>query len=139
MKKARGAKSAYATHAERTIALPDSVMDDLNEIVQWEGKPIEEAIVRAVVYYRKELGDRKISAEAEMYKRKHPRLRAKYMGKFIAMHNGRVVDHDRDGNALYWRVRQRFGKIPVLVRQVTDEPEREIRTHGLRLERRIAK
>ena len=134
MKKARETKAAYTLHPERTIALPDSVMDELNEIVQWEGTPIEEAVGRAVANYRKELGHRKIGAEAEMFKRKHPRLRAKYMGKFIAMHNGRVVDHDADAGKLYLRVRKRFGRTPVLIRQVTEEAERVLVFRSPRLE-----
>ncbi len=135
MKKARETKGMYVTRPERMIPIPESSMNDLDEMIKWEGVSIEEVLHRAVTHYRHELSRRKISMEAEIYNRKLARLRSKYLGLFIAIHNGRVVDHDRNGSALYWRVRNRFGSTPVLVRQVTDEPTREIRTHGLRLEK----
>ncbi|MBM3131200.1 MAG: ribbon-helix-helix protein, CopG family [Chloroflexi bacterium] len=134
MKKVREARAAYGTHPEQTVALPDSVMEDLNTIVRWERMPVEEAIRRAIAHYRGELGHRKINAEAEAYRRKYPRLRAKYLGEYIAMHNGRVVDHDRELGALYKRVRKRFGKTPVLMRLVEEVVEREIVVRSPRLE-----
>ncbi|MDE3090556.1 MAG: hypothetical protein KGJ80_14340 [Chloroflexota bacterium] len=137
MKKVRETKAAYVARSERVVSISESAMNDLNEMVKLESAPLEEVLTRAVTHYRHELGHRKIEVEVEAYRRKHPRLRARYLGEYIAMHNGRVVDHDRDGSALYWRVRSRFARTPVLVRQVTDEPGRVIRTHGLRLERGV--
>ncbi len=135
MRKVRETKTTYVTRSEPPISIPESLMSELQEMMKWEGVPVEQVLDRALRHYRHELTRRKISMEMEIFNRKYPRLRSKYQGLFIAMHNGRVVDHDRDGGALYWRVRTRFGRTPVLVRQVTDEPERVIRTHGLRLER----
>jgi hypothetical protein len=109
-------------------------MNDLNELVKLESAPIEEVLDRAVTHYRLELGHRKIDAEVEAYRRKHPRLRAKYLGYYIAMHNGRVVDHDRDLAALNQRVRKRFGRTPVLMRLVEEVPERVLVFRSPRLE-----
>ena len=41
-----------------------------------------------------------------------------------AIHNGKVVDHDQDFQSLHSRIRQRFGRQPVLLRRVEAEPER---------------
>jgi hypothetical protein len=84
--------------------------------------------------YRRELGQDKIATEIEAYHRKYPRLRARYLGKYIAMHNGRVVDSDRDLGALNQRVRARFGRIPVLMRLVEEVVEREIVVRSPRIE-----
>lgn len=126
MKKARETKTNYAVRSERTISIPESVMNDLNELIKLEGAPIEEVLNRAVTHYRGELGHRKIIAEAEAYRRKHLRLRTKYLGEYIAMHNGHVVDHDRDLAALNRRIRARYGSTPVLMRLVEQVVEREI-------------
>ena len=134
MKKVRETKTAYVTHLDRTVSLPESVMDDLTEMIKWEGVPVEEVLNRAVTHYRHELGRRKIDAEAEAYKRRHPHLRAKYLGYYIAMHNGRVVDRDRDLGALNQRIRRRFGRTPVLMRLVEEEPERVLVFRSPRLE-----
>ena len=41
--------------------------------------------------------------------------RQSYPGEFIAVHNQQVVDHDPDQRSLYLRVRERFGRSPVLI------------------------
>lgn len=134
MKKAREVRTAYVARSERTISIPESVINDLNELIRWEGAPIEQVLDRALQHYRRELGRRKIDVEAETYKRKYPRLRAKYFGDYIAMHNGRVVDHDRDLVVLNRRIRKRFGRTPVLMRLVEEEPERVLVFRSPRLE-----
>ncbi len=134
MKKVRETTTVYSTNEMLTVSLPEMVVKDLTEIAKLEGLTVEQALSKAAAYYRREVGRRKIDVEAEAYRRKHPRLRAKYLGKHIAMHNGRVVDHDRDPSALYLRVRERFGRIPVLIRLVEEEPERELVFRSPRLE-----
>ncbi len=42
---------------------------------------------------------------------------------YVAIHNGEVVDNDTDVRALHLRIRQQFGRIPVLLRQVMTEKE----------------
>jgi len=123
MKKVREQPAVYTVNSKPAIPLPEIVLEDLREIVKFEGVTAEEAVSKAITHYYYEIARRKINAEAEIYKRKHPRLRVKYHGLYIAMHNGRVVDHALDMSALYKRVRARFGRTPILMRQVTDEPE----------------
>ena len=43
-----------------------------------------------------ELNRRKSSAESRTYQQRHAELKAQYLGQYIAMHNGEVVDHDMD-------------------------------------------
>jgi hypothetical protein len=45
---------------------------------------------------------------------------------WIAIHNGELVDQDRDKAELYRRVRQRFGRKPVLMLEVKAEAIEEI-------------
>ena len=134
MKKMRETKTNYVTHPESVISIPESVMNDLNEMVKLENVPIDQVLNRAVTHYRSELGRRKIDEEIEAYKRKFPRLRAKYLGYYIAMHKGRVVDRDRDLGALNRRIRARFGRTPVLMRLVDQVVEREIVVRNPRME-----
>jgi len=134
MKKVRETKAAYVARSERVVSISESAMNDLNEMVKLESVPLEEVLTRAVTHYRHELGHRKIDVEVEAYRRKHPRLRAKYLGEYIAMHNGRVVDHDQDASALYRRIRKRFGQTPVLIRLVEEVPERVLVFRSPRLE-----
>ena len=38
----------------------------------------------------------------------HPTLLTQYPGEYVAIHNGALVDHDKDGLTLSLRVHQRF-------------------------------
>ncbi|MEA3397766.1 MAG: DUF5678 domain-containing protein [Chloroflexota bacterium] len=50
-------------------------------------------------------------------------LVAKYLGNYVAIHNGKVVDHDPDVRTLHLRIRRRYGRAPILLRQVTKDME----------------
>jgi len=64
-----------------------------------------------------------LASEQAAWHARPPDERARYRGKFVAVHDGQVVDHDPDQRALYLRVRARFGHTPVLiVRADWDEP-----------------
>lgn len=56
----------------------------------------------------------------------HVRLWQELPGMWVAIHDGELVDQDRDKAALYRRIRDRFGRIPVLMREVKPEAVEEI-------------
>jgi hypothetical protein len=51
-----------------------------------------------------------------------PELLPAYRGKFVAVHNGKVVDSDPDDVALILRVQRNVGYVPIHVGLVTDAP-----------------
>ena len=77
----------------------------------------------------------KISVETRIYRERHAELRPQYLGQYIAMDNGQVVDHDIDFNDLHKRIRDRFGRSPVMITKVEEEPERVLMRHGFRIEK----
>ena len=81
-----------------------------------------------------ELDRRKISEESQIYQQRHTELKAQYLGQYIAMCDGQVVDHDMDVTILRQRVRQRFGRKPVMITLVEEGAERPLVRHGFRLE-----
>jgi hypothetical protein len=84
--------------------------------------------------YLWELDRRKISEESAIYRHKHAELKAQYLGLFIAMQNGQVVDTDADFQALQHRVRQRFGNTPVMMTRVEETADTQWTRLGFRLE-----
>ena len=76
----------------------------------------------------------KIHAEAQAFRSMHRELLSRYRGRYVAVHDGRVVDDDMDRRSLYLRVRARYGATPVLIREVTELPEREFHILSPRLE-----
>ncbi len=94
----------------------------------------DEIFAEAVRSYLWDLRRRKISEESKIYRQRYPELKDRYLGQYIAMHKGQVVDHDTDFKLLRQRVRKRFGRTPVLMTLVKDSPEWVLVRHGFRAE-----
>ncbi len=131
MKKARETRTKYKT--TKTISLDKELIDRLQQAAEWKGIPLEEAASKAVTEYLGQFGFEKVKAEQAIFEKMRPALLTKYRGQYIAVHNGQVVESAPDLRTLHHKVFVRFGFTPILHIQVTDEPERDIQTHGLRL------
>ncbi len=64
-----------------------------------------------------------------------PELRKQYEGEYIAVHRGQVIDHDPDLRTLHLRVFAEIGHAVVLLKKVTNQPDRELVFRSPRLER----
>ena len=56
----------------------------------------------------------------------HDVLVSNYFGEYVAIHNRRSVDHDSDLGALRKRIRDKYGKMAILLRQVTENAKTPI-------------
>ena len=78
-----------------------------------------------------ELGDELEDAERQQvmareeaaYQRMHDELYAKYADQHVAIYEGKLVDHDADGGALYERIRRQYPGEFVLITPVGSEAE----------------
>jgi hypothetical protein len=118
-----------------TITLQPQLMEQLEEVASDQAVKLEELLENAVRAYLRKLEREKIGAEAAAFQEMHAKLTETHLGQYVAIHNNKVVDNDTDFQALHCRVRQRFGSRPVLLRQVTIKPERELVFRSPRLER----
>ena len=107
-----------------TITLQPRLVEQLEQVAAQRSVEAQELIETAVRAYLRQVEREKIKAEAEAFRSMHAELAEKYLGQYVAIHNGKVIDHDEDFQALHSRIRQRFGRQPVLLRQVKSEPER---------------
>lgn len=82
---------------------------------------IDRILSDALRRYLWELDRRKISEESQVYRERHAELKEQYLGQYIAMHDGDVVDHDSDFGALRHRVRQQFRQTPVMITLVEED------------------
>jgi Arc/MetJ family transcription regulator len=94
---------------------------------------IDRILTDAIRRYLWELHRRKISEESQVYQQRHAELKAQYLGQYIAMHDGQVVDHDSDSVALRQRVRQQFRHTPMMITLVEEGAERPVTRHGFRM------
>ena len=117
-----------------TIVVEPELYKRFEEAAIEQKASVDEMLDEAVRHYLWELNRRKISEESKRYRQLHAELRAKHLGKYIAMLNGEVVDNDADFQALHQRVRQRFGRKPVMITLVQEAVEPTLTRRGFVME-----
>ncbi len=109
-----------------TIELRSDLREMLERDAERESRSVNEVVNRAVELYLREQQRKKLAREIEAYEAMHSQLKADYLGQYVAIHEQKLVDHDRELAPLYRRIRARYGKISVLMRQVKEQPVEEI-------------
>ncbi|MGB0385728.1 MAG: hypothetical protein ACPGWR_12985 [Ardenticatenaceae bacterium] len=80
-----------------------------------------------------------IEREIEAYRQMHQKLLKSHLGKYVAIYQGQLVDHDQERLALYLRIDNQYPDVPVLMRPVRPEVDRIINIRSPRLERTTKK
>ncbi len=136
MKKTKEAAVQYQTNVApqiTTIQLDASLVARLREAAEWKGISLEEATQEAALSYIGHYGRAKVEKEQAIFEQEKSELLKKYRGRYIAMHNGEVVETAANLRALRNKVFAHFGYTPMLHTLVTDEPDREIVVRSPRL------
>jgi predicted DNA-binding protein len=118
-----------------SIALQPDLVERVHRITKSKGTTVKDFVNQAVREHLEQLEDQKLKAEVQAFERMHPQLVKQYLGQFVAVHEGQIVDADVDFEALFLRLEKRLGDVPVLIRPVSVEPASELRAPGPRLER----
>jgi hypothetical protein len=109
-----------------SLLLQEKVLvEELEQVAAAQNTTPEELLNKAVSQFLYKVALEKMKAETAAYERMHAQLVKDHLGEHVAIHNGELVDYDRDLLALRKRIRQRFGRMPILLREVT--PERKLR------------
>lgn len=66
------------------------------------------------------------------FRRMHPSLVEKYMGKYVAIYQEELVDHDSDQIELYLRVKKKYPKATFMIAPVNEQAEELINVRSLR-------
>jgi predicted transcriptional regulator len=106
-----------------TLTLPKETLDKLGSVAAQTGVAVSDIADKAIQQYLRREAERKIMREEEAYHAQHAQLLEKYRGQYVAMHEGRRVDHDVDELALYLRIRQQYPQTGILIKRVTPEPD----------------
>lgn len=117
-----------------TIALQPSLVEQVKQMADTVGIDagvlIGEAIKEHIAHLRRE----KLETEITAFELMHKDLKAQYLGSFVAVHDGQVVDSDEDFEPLFLRVREQLEPVPVLIRRVDAEPQMELCFRSPRME-----
>ena len=106
-----------------TIHLQEATLvREVQQVATHEGKEaeaiVEEAVRRHLAHYRQ----KRILAETEAWYRLSTEIRNQYKQQYVAVYNGKIVDSDNDRLLLYFRVRERYDRQPVLLIEGGDQP-----------------
>ncbi|MFZ1463057.1 MAG: hypothetical protein WAV79_06285 [Anaerolineae bacterium] len=108
------------------IRLRPDLLVSLEDDARQEGRSLSDIVNDAVAYYLREQQRAKLDREISAYESMHSDLWRKFPKEWVAIHERRVADHDPDRGLLYRRIRETYGLLPILIRQVEEFPAREI-------------
>ena len=106
------------------IFLQPELIEEVEQFAAEQAVDPRTFIETAVRSYMRQVEREKIKAEAESFRKIHSTLIKQYLGMYVALHNGEVVDIDKNFETLHHRIRQKFGRYPVLLRHVDKESDR---------------
>lgn len=119
--------SVRQAHSEtEPLALDSDLAGSLEATAHQMHRSVNELVNEAVKQYLSARWREQLEQEIAAYAAMHSELWRTVPGVWVAVHNRTVVDRDSDKAALYRRVHNRFGKVPVLIRRVKAEPTEEI-------------
>jgi len=104
------------------IAIRDDLIRSAEKVAQEQGTDVASLVNEWVERELALAREQKIREETVRFRAQHSALQTQYLGQYVAMRSGEVLDHDADVNALYLRIHDRFGDEPVLIAPVTESP-----------------
>jgi hypothetical protein len=108
------------------IVLEPNLRAWLEQDARQDARDVNDLINEAVAQYLRERQQSKLDLEIAAYESMHADLLREYTGEWVAIHRQELVDHDLDRVALYRRIRNRYGRTSVLLREVTADPVEEV-------------
>jgi hypothetical protein len=119
-----------------TLILEEETAQGLQQGADELGLNAADLAERAIRRYLRQEAERKIEEEEDHYRAQLAELLAVYEDRYIAMHNGQVVDSDTDEMALYLRIRRTYPLMGILIKRVTSDPDIIWHMRSPRLEHR---
>lgn len=118
-----------------TVTIEPDLYDRASQTARRLNSSIEDVFAEAMKRYLWDLARAKIAQESHTYRLLHTELKTKYLGEYIAMHEGEVVDHDTNFQSLRQRIRQRYGNTAIMMTRVEHNNEPILTRRGFRVER----
>jgi len=116
------------------ISVDSAFFQKVTEVSKWNQQPPVDLLTRALDDYIDKLEWEKLSREMKAFEAMLDELLQEYEGKYVAIHQGKVIGVDDDLSTLHNRIYYEMGSVPVLFERVSAEPKREIVIRSPRLE-----
>ena len=115
------------------IELSPRYVSPLEALARQQQASVETIVEELIDRFLREHRHASLLQEMERFRELHSDLLVQFRGQYIGMLHGQVLDSDADGGALHTRLARRYGDQPVLVVEVTEQPEQEFRSLSRRL------
>lgn len=99
-----------------------TLLREIQHAATYEGKEAEELVEEAVRRHLAHYRQKRIQAETEAWYRLPVDVRNQYRQQYVAVYNNEIVDSDLDRMTLYFRMRERYDRQPVLIIEGGDQP-----------------
>ena len=110
-----------------TLPIPEDIYRQVENVAATTGRDVVdvllETISRTFAPFPGNPQRAAMKKEIEAYKAMHPELVKKYLGQYVAIYQGRLVDHDAYPVALHQRITAAFPHKTVLSCLVQEEAE----------------
>jgi predicted transcriptional regulator len=126
-----------------SVTIPEHLYRKAKEMARARRRSLDDIIVEALEQgllpppglFAGDLDEEESAVRREMaaFVAQFPSLQAQYGGQHVAILDGRVVDHDPDGEALYRRIASRYPDRFVWLSPVDNEPLPTFHTRSPRL------
>jgi hypothetical protein len=117
------------------VAVSDQTVKQLEKIASARSSSVEAVAEEAIREYVRAEAERLIELEAAAFRQLHPELLQKYLGEYVAIRQGALIDHDKDQAMLFTRVNKKYPDDIFLIRQVRPEVEETYQMRSPRIER----
>ncbi|MCP4427344.1 MAG: hypothetical protein GY803_22890 [Chloroflexi bacterium] len=122
------------------ISIPQTLYRRVRNLARARKRSVDDVLETAITLAEATLvpaadEEADMAQEEDAYEKMHTKLIARYTGEYVAIHQGRLIDHDRDELALLGRLDDQYPNEVVLMKQVRPLPEPELRFRSPRLVR----
>jgi predicted transcriptional regulator len=122
---------------ELTITLPDDVYRQFENAAEASEQDVADVVAEAVAANIPQLAVhprwQEMEREEAAFRAIHKELLVKYRDQYVAIYQGKVVDHDEDFDEIIGRIDETYPDDIVFVSKVSAEPERTLRFRSPRL------
>ena len=122
------------------ISLPDTLYQRIKQTAQHHKKTVDEYLIELVSTALEEEEpivpipeDHIMADEAKAWQVLYPMLKEKYLGQYVAIYKGDVVDVAPDALTLHRRIKKNYPDKTVWMSQVEETPFREIHMRSPRI------
>lgn len=124
---------------EITLPLPEEMYRQLQQLATETQRNVVDVLLEAVSKqfptYPVNPNREAMKKEIAAYEKMHTDLAQKYLGEYVAIYQGKLVDHDPDPVALHQKLTAKYPNKVILSRRVQSDPKPVLQMRSPRLER----